>query len=154
MSQSFTIVRDLAKYHYQKGSDRIVLTQFDTGIRLVFNLLENKQPLDLSGYQAFISFFNASGDMLLCEPCVSVQDLSLSPSFRMFYLMDERLTMEAGELKAIVDLIDPEGYRTAINPFTITLLEHLRDEPINLTEDEPKEEETPEGEPTPLPDLP
>lgn len=139
MIQTFTIVRDLNKYTYKKGKERIVLTQFDTGVRLNLELLNKKEPVDLQGHRAFISFFNEKEQLLLTEECTNIQDLSLDPRFILFYLMDGRLTEEAGELTAIIDIIDPDGFRTAIRPFSITILPHLLKEPIVIEDIQPEE---------------
>lgn len=123
--RSFKIVRDLSKYSYKKGSDRIVITQYDTGIHLNFEFLNRSNPLNLFGYRGFISFVNQEGKILLTEECTSIQDLTLESTTKFFYVMDEALTKNSGELTAIIDLIDTEGNRTAINPFVITILPHL-----------------------------
>lgn len=157
MIQTFNIVRDLNKYAYKKGSERIVVTQFDTGIRLNFELLSKKEPVDLQGHRAFVSFFNEKEQLLLTEECASIQDLSLNPRFALFYLMDERLTSEAGQLTAIVDVVDPEGFRTAIRPFSITILPHLLKEPVSIPDipSAPEEVEPPQpSDPSDNPTLP
>ena len=132
MSQQFKIVRDLNRFSYQKGSDRIVVTQFDTGIHLTFDLFERKERLDLNGYRVLISFVDETGELLLTEECPITQDLSMSPCYLLRYVIDERLTQKSGQIKGVVDLFDKEGFRTALNPFTITLLPYLLKEPASL----------------------
>ena len=132
MSQQFKIVRDLSRYSYQLGSDRIVATQFDTGIRLTFDLLDRKEKLNLKGYRALISFVDETETLLLTEECSIVQDLSANPNIQLQYVIDERLTKDSGQIKGVVDLIDKEGFRTALNPFVITLLPHLLKEPASF----------------------
>lgn len=140
MRRVFNIVRDLSKYAYAKGSDRIALTQFDSGDILNLILLHQQEPFDPIGCRVLVSFVNQEGKLLVSEECAVIQDLSLDPRFNFQYLMDERLTLEAGELNVIIDLIDEDGYRTALNPFKITILPHLLKEPVVLNNDELTEE--------------
>lgn len=141
MYQHFKIVRDLSKYSYNKGSERIVVTQYNKGIRLEIEVLERKQPLDLSDSQCLISFVNSEGKLLLTDQCSGIQDTSLEPKSSLIYVIDERLTGVADTLQATVDLIHPSGCQSTIRPFSITILPHLLDSPPTFETDREEEDE-------------
>ena len=141
MYQRFKVVRDLSKYSYNKGSERIVITQYNKGIHLEIDVLERKQPLDLSDSRCLISFINSEGELLLTDSCSGIQDTSLEPKSGLLYVIDERLTQVADTLQATVDLIHSNGCHSTIRPFTITILPHLLEEPPVFEEDGREEDE-------------
>lgn len=151
MLRAFHIVRDLSKYSYTKGSDRIVVTQFDTGFTFVLTLLNKKEPMDLTQHRFFISFFDEQDKLLFTDECQSIQDLSLNPTTQIYYEVDERLTLNSGVVTAVIDLIDECGHRAATQPFKLTILSHLLKEPVSVPDFQPTPDEP---ELPPLPELP
>ena len=123
MSRPFSICRDLSSYRFQKGSDKIVITQFDTGVLLTFKLFDGGEPLDLSGYQALVVFQHQKTKKEWSEKVSIQQDLSLTPSFYLTCELND--TEEVGEYVGILDLINPEGHKTSTAPFTLSVLPHL-----------------------------
>ena len=151
MLRAFHIVRDLSKYSYTKGSDRIVVTQFDTGFTFILTLLNHKEPMDLTQHRFFISFFDEQEKLLFTDECQSIQDLSLNPTTQIYYEVDERLTLTSGVVTAVIDLIDECGHRAATQPFKLTILSHLLKEPVSIPDFQPTPDEP---ELPPLPELP
>lgn len=154
MLRAFHIVRDLSKYSYTKGSDRIVVTQFDTGFTFVLTLLNKKEPMDLTQHRFFISFFDEQDKLLFTDECQSIQDLSLNPTTQIYYEVDERLTLNSGVVTAVIDLIDECGHRAATQPFKLTILSHLLKEPVSVPDFQPTPDEPEPSEPSDEPELP
>ena len=126
MEQCFTVVRDIYNYRYQKGSDNIVVTQFDSGIRLNFILLAKGELIDLSDCRVLITLKNEKDKIICSDDCVITKDLSLAnPQTITSYTLKHGETDEEGTLTGMLDILDKEGNRTATSCFIITILPHL-----------------------------
>lgn len=119
----FKIVRDIGNLRFTKGSDSLVVTQFDSGCSLSFELLDHQKPMDLKGCQAIIVFKNQETGIEWGEKVVIRQPLSLTSSPVLTYELNR--TEEAGEYVGILTLIDVHGCQVSTAPFVLTVLPHL-----------------------------
>lgn len=121
MIKPFNIVRDLENKRYTEGSDNIVLTQFDKGIKIDFYILLSGKPLVWNNrvHSAKVTFKNGDEIVVDRTPC-AYDDVNT----KLVYEIDGRLTQKFGQVKGIID-IEAGGTRVASSQFELVILEHL-----------------------------
>lgn len=121
MIKPFNIVRDLENKRFTTGSDNIVLTQFDSGIYIEFEVLLSGKTVAWNERQhsVKVTFKNGLDIVVEKEPCELLQDAG-----KWRYEITDKLTGKSGNVKGIIDVMDG-GIRVASSQFEITILEHL-----------------------------
>ena len=121
MIKPFNIVRDLENKSLTTGSDRIVLTQFDNGIYIYFEILLSGKTITWNERQHSVraTFKNGAEIVIEKEPCVLQQDEG-----KWRFEITDKLTAKSGTVKGIIDVMD-SGVRVASSQFEIVILEHL-----------------------------
>lgn len=121
MIKPFNIVRDLENKSFTTGSDRIVLTQFDNGIYIYFEILLSGKTIAWNNRRHSVraTFKNGSELVIEKEPCELLQDEG-----KWKFEITDKLTEKSGVVKGIIDVMD-DGVRVASSQFEIVILEHL-----------------------------
>lgn len=121
MIKPFSIVRDLENKRFTTGSDNIVLTQFDNGIYIDFEILMSGKAVtwDERRHSVKATFKNGSEVVVEKESCsLQVDD------GKWRYEITDKLTTKSGSVKGIIDVMNG-GIRVASSQFEIVILEHL-----------------------------
>lgn len=121
MIKPFKIVRDLENKKLTTGSDSIVLTQFDNGIYIEFEVLLSGKTVNWNDrrHSVMATFKNGSEIVIEKERCELLQDTG-----KWRYEITDKLTEKSGNVKGIIDVMDG-GVRVASSQFEISILEHL-----------------------------
>lgn len=120
MIKPFNIVRDLENKKFTSGSDNIILTQFDTGASIDFEILLSGKTVtwDDRRHTVKVTFKNGSEVVIERTPC------TLQASGKWRYEITEDLTKIPGNVKGIFD-VEEGGTRVASSQFELVILAHL-----------------------------
>lgn len=121
MIKPFNIVRDLENKRFTTGSDNIILTQFDTGTSIDFEILLSGKTATWNDRRHTVKVTFKNGEDILLErvPCAYQQ-----ADGKWRYNISLDLTKKHGNVKGILDVEDG-GIRVASSQFELTILEHL-----------------------------
>lgn len=120
MIKPFNIVRDLENKKLTTGSDNIVLTQFDTGTFIDFEILLSGKAVTWNDrrHTVKVTFKNGSEVVIERTPC------TLQANGKWRYEITEDLTKIPGNVKGIFD-VEEGGTRVASSQFELVILAHL-----------------------------
>lgn len=120
MIKPFNIVRDLENKKFTSGSDNIILTQFDTGTSIDFEILLSGKTVtwDDRRHTVKVTFKNGSEVVIERTPC------TLQANGKWRYEITEDLTKIPGNVKGIFD-VEEGGTRVASSQFELVILAHL-----------------------------
>ena len=121
MIKPFNIVRDLENKKFTTGSDTIVLTQFDNGIFIDFEILMSGKVVNWNSrmHSVKVTFKNSE------KVVVEREDCELQANGKWRYEITTDLTGKSGRnVRGILD-VEQGGVRVASSQFEIMILEHL-----------------------------
>ena len=121
MIKPFNIVRDLENKKFTTGSDNVILTQFDNGIFIDFEILMSGKVVNWNNgrYTVKVTFKNGE------KVPVEIKDCKLQAAGKWRYEITTDLTGTSGRnVRGILD-VEQGGTRVASSQFEIMILEHL-----------------------------
>ena len=121
MIKPFNIVRDLENKKFTTGSDTIVLTQFDSGIFIDFEILMSGKAINWNNGRYTVKVTFKNGEKVVIER----KDCKLQADGKWRYEITTDLTdIPGNNVKGILD-VENTGVRVASSQFEIMILEHL-----------------------------
>ena len=121
MIKPFNIVRDLENKKFTTGSDTIVLTQFDNGIFIDFEILMSGKVVNWNSRMHTVKVTFKNGEKVVVER----KDCKLQADGKWRYESTTDLTgTSGGNVRGILD-VEQGGTRVASSQFEIMILEHL-----------------------------
>ena len=121
MIKPFNIVRDLENKKFTTGSDIIVLTQFDSGIFIDFEILMSGKAINWNNGRYTVKVTFKNGEKIVIER----KDCELQADGKWRYEITTDLTdIPGNNVRGILD-VEQGGVRVASSQFEITILQHL-----------------------------
>ena len=121
MIKPFNIVRDLENKKFTTGSDTIVLTQFDSGIFIDFEILMSGKAINWNNGRYTVKVTFKNGEKVVIER----KDCKLQADGKWRYEITTDLTdIPGNNVRGILD-VENTGVRVASSQFEIMILEHL-----------------------------
>ena len=121
MIKPFNIVRDLENKKFTTGSDTIVLTQFDSGIFIDFEILMSGKAINWNNGRYTVKVTFKNGEKIVIER----KDCKLQADGKWRYEITTDLTdIPGNNVRGILD-VEQGGVRVASSQFEITILQHL-----------------------------
>ena len=121
MIKPFNIVRDLENKKFTTGSDVIILTQFDNGIFIDFEILMSGKVVNWNSrmHSVKVTFKNSE------KVVVERKDCELQTDGKWRYEITTDLTdIPGNNVRGILD-VENTGVRVASSQFEIMILQHL-----------------------------
>ena len=117
----FNIVRDLENKKFTTGSDTIVLTQFDSGIFIDFEILMSGKAINWNKGRYTVKVTFKNGEKVVIER----KDCKLQADGKWRYEITTDLTdIPGNNVRGILD-VENVGVRVASSQFEIMILQHL-----------------------------
>ena len=121
MIKPFNIVRDLENKKFTTGSDNVILTQFDNGIFIDFEILMSGKVVNWNNGRYTVKVTFKNGEKVVVER----KDCELQADGKWRYEITTDLTgTSGGNVRGILD-VEQGGTRVASSQFEIMILEHL-----------------------------
>ena len=121
MIKPFNIVRDLENKKFTTGSDTIVLTQFDNGIYIDFEILMSGKVVNWNNGRYTVKVTFKNGEKVVVER----KDCKLQANGKWRYEITTDLTdIPGNNVRGILD-VEQGGVRVASSQFEIMILQHL-----------------------------
>ena len=121
MIKPFNIVRDLENKKFTTGSDTVILTQFDSGIFIDFEILMSGKAINWNNGRYTVKVTFKNGEKVVIER----KDCELQANGKWRYEITTDLTGTSGRnVRGILD-VEQGGTRVASSQFEIMILEHL-----------------------------
>ena len=121
MIKPFNIVRDLENKKFTTGSDTIVLTQFDSGIFIDFEILMSGKAINWNNGRYTVKVTFKNGEKVVIER----KDCKLQADGKWRYEITTDLTdIPGNNVRGILD-VENAGVRVASSQFEIMILQHL-----------------------------
>ena len=121
MIKPFNIVRDLENKKFTTGSDTIVLTQFDSGIFIDFEILMSGKAINWNNGRYTVKVTFKNGEKVVIER----KDCELQADGKWRYEITTDLTdIPGNNVRGILD-VENTGVRVASSQFEIMILQHL-----------------------------
>ena len=121
MIKPFNIVRDLENKKFTTGSDTIILTQFDSGIFIDFEILMSGKAINWNNGRYTVKVTFKNGEKIVIER----KDCELQADGKWRYEITTDLTdIPGNNVRGILD-VEQGGVRVASSQFEITILQHL-----------------------------
>lgn len=121
MIKPFNIVRDLENKKFTTGSDTIVLTQFDSGIFIDFEILMSGKAINWNNGRYTVKVTFKNGEKVVIER----KDCKLQADGKWRYEITTDLTdIPGNNVRGILD-VENTGVRVASSQFEIMILQHL-----------------------------
>ena len=121
MIKPFNIVRDLENKKFTTGSDTIILTQFDTGMHIDFEILMSGKAINWNNGRYTVKVTFKNGEKVVIER----KDCELQADGKWRYEITTDLTdIPGNNVRGILD-VEQGGVRVASSQFEITILQHL-----------------------------
>ena len=134
MIKPFNIVRDLENKKFTTGSDTIVLTQFDNGIYIDFEILMSGKVVNWNNGRYTVKVTFKNGEKVVVER----KDCKLQADGKWRYEITTDLTGTSGRnVRGILD-VEQGGVRVASSQFEIMILEHLATKQKQGSKEKPK----------------
>ena len=121
MIKPFNIVRDLENKKFTTGSDVIILTQFDNGIFIDFEILMSGKVVKWNDRMHTVKVTFKNSEKVVVER----KDCELQANGKWRYEITTDLTGTSGwNVRGILD-VEQGGVRVASSQFEIMIFEHL-----------------------------
>ena len=121
MIKPFNIVRDLENKKFTTGSDTIILTQFDTGMHIDFEILMSGKVVNWGNGRYTVKVTFKNGEKVVIER----KDCKLQADGKWRYEITTDLTdIPGNNVRGILD-VENTGVRVASSQFEIMILQHL-----------------------------
>ena len=121
MIKPFNIVRDLENKKFTTGSDTIVLTQFDSGIFIDFEILMSGKAINWNNGRYTVKVTFKNGEKVVIER----KDCKLQADGKWRDEITTDLTdIPGNNVRGILD-VEQGGVRVASSQFEIMILQHL-----------------------------
>ena len=121
MIKPFNIVRDLENKKFTTGSDTIILTQFDSGIFIDFEILMSGKAINWNNGRYTVKVTFKNGEKVVIER----KDCKLQADGKWRYEITTDLTdIPGNNVRGILD-VENTGVRVASSQFEIMILQHL-----------------------------
>ena len=121
MIKPFNIVRDLENKKFTTGSDTIILTQFDSGIFIDFEILMSGKAINWNNGRYTVKVTFKNGEKVVIER----KDCKLQADGKWRYEITTDLTdIPGNNVRGILD-VENAGARVASSQFEIMILQHL-----------------------------
>ena len=121
MIKPFKIVRDLENKKFTTGSDTIILTQFDSGIFIDFEILMSGKAINWNKGRYTVKVTFKNGEKVVIER----KDCKLQADGKWRYEITTDLTdIPGNNVRGILD-VENAGVRVASSQFEIMILQHL-----------------------------
>ena len=121
MIKPFNIVRDLENKKFTTGSDTIILTQFDSGIFIDFEILMSGKAINWNNGRYTVKVTFKNGEKVVIER----KDCKLQADGKWRYEITTDLTdIPGNNVRGILD-VENAGVRVASSQFEIMILQHL-----------------------------
>ena len=121
MIKPFNIVRDLENKKFTTGSDTIILTQFDTGMHIDFEILMSGKVVNWGNGRYTVKVTFKNGEKVVIER----KDCKLQADGKWRYEITTDLTdIPGNNVRGILD-VENTGVRVASSQFEIMILKHL-----------------------------
>ena len=121
MIKPFNIVRDLENKKFTTGSDTIILTQFDSGIFIDFEILMSGKAINWNNGRYTVKVTFKNGEKVVIER----KDCELQADGKWRYEITTDLTdIPGNNVRGILD-VENAGVRVASSQFEIMILQHL-----------------------------
>lgn len=122
MIKPFNIVRDLENKKFTTGSDTIILTQFDNGMCIDFEILMSGKAINWNNGRYTVKVTFKNGDKIVVEKkdCVYQQ---AEGKWR-YEITTDLTDIPGNNVRGILD-VENAGVRVASSQFEIMILQHL-----------------------------
>lgn len=121
MIKPFNIVRDLENKKFTTGSDTVILTQFDSGIFIDFEILMSGKAINWNNGRYTVKVTFKNGEKVVIER----KDCELQADGKWRYEITTDLTdIPGNNIRGILD-VENAGVRVASSQFEIMILQHL-----------------------------
>ena len=121
MIKPFNIVRDLENKKFTTGSDNVILTQFDNGIFIDFEILMSGKVVNWNNRMHTVKVTFKNGEKVVVER----KDCKLQADGKWRYEITTDLTdIPGNNVRGILD-VENTGARVASSQFEIMILQHL-----------------------------
>ena len=120
MIKPFNILRDLENKKFTTGSDTIILTQFDGGIFIDFEILMSGKVVNWGNGRYTVKVTFKNGDKIVVEK----KDCALENGKWRYEITTDLTDIPGNNVRGILD-VEQGGVRVASSQFEITILQHL-----------------------------